>query len=49
VHSIGEHDEQNTFDSELLAAKCSHPDLSEPVTKVQNNRIKISDQEKLKS
>jgi hypothetical protein len=49
VHSTGEHEEQHTSGSELLAATCSHPDLSGPVTKLRNNWIKSSDHEKLKS
>jgi len=31
VYYVGEHDEQNSFDLELLPTKRSHPDLSRPV------------------
>jgi len=47
VYCIGE---QNIFDLELLQAKRTHPNLSVPVgLQVQNNGIKISDHENLKS
>jgi hypothetical protein len=49
VHRIGEHDEQNMLDSQLLPAKRSHPDLPGPVTNVQNNALNISDYDQLKS
>ena len=40
MHCIGEHNEQNISDMELLPAKRSHPNLSESVTKFKIMELK---------